>query len=281
MYPSYLTNTAFHSPFALPARKRLRLGSTTSSRRPLTVVHWFSPPSVTRHLRPVSHAGNGSSDQDPGPDDSKDVPRSPQIRIPPNPAIAKKRLLEIITSLINNDGQIQEAELLIRQLESATEYPVTQEFTEMAISGTWKLVFSSMHTTTKGNVRIRQIGQHVNTQEKLLINQTKWTFPDRNGIEQINASLDVECSYEFVTSFRLRIQLREHKVRLLPRKDGKPNKPPADMKRIITELQLALPREFFDPSGLMDVTYVDPTFRLSRFMGKKLAGVRNLFVRDL
>lgn len=94
------------------------------------------------------------------------------------------------------------------------------------------------------------------------------------------AYLWVISAYQFHSAGRLRVQLREHKVKILQRQDGEKNKMPGDLQALITKLQLALPIEFFDPSGLLDVTYIEPDFRLARFMGKRLAGVRNVFVRS-
>jgi len=57
-------------------------------------------------------------------------------------------------------------------------------------------------------------------------------------------------------------------------------KMPNDPSELVAQLQRALPREFFDPDGsLLDITYVDPEMRISRFMGRRYAGVRNILMR--
>lgn len=196
-----------------------------------------------------------------------------------DPIATKFRLLKILNALINLDSQHGKVEQLILQLESINAKPITDTFTELALSGKWRLVFSSMRTQTDGNIRIRQIGQIFDTEKKTLTNQVLWSFPSADGNQEISAYLWVICEYKFVGAGRLEVSIMEHKVKILQGKDGAKSNLPEDMEALIMTLRRALPIDFFDPSGLLDVSYIEPNFRLARFVGKRLAGVRNVFVR--
>lgn len=198
---------------------------------------------------------------------------------PVDAANVQQRLLRILPSYINNESQTVKVEQLILQLESLKATPITDIFTELGLSGTWSLLFSSTRAMTSGRIRLREIGQRFDVENKLLVNTVLWSFPTPDGDDQVNAVLDVQCSYKFVGPGRLEVEVQEHKIRLLERADGKQNKVP-DLNVLVVELQRALPIEFFDPSGLIDVSYMTPDFRLARFVGKRLAGVRNIFTRS-
>lgn len=196
-----------------------------------------------------------------------------------DPIATKHRLLKILNALINLDSQHGRVEELILQLEGLNSKPITDTFTEMALSGKWRLVFSSMRTQTDGSIRIRQIGQLFDTERKTLTNQVLWSFPSGDGAQELLAYLWVICEYKLVGPGRLKVSITEHKIKVLDGKDGRKVVVPEDMESVITNLRRALPMDFFDPSGLLDVSYIEPNFRIARFVGKRLAGVRNVFVR--
>lgn len=226
------------------------------------------------------HAGNGIS-QNHSSEKSKD-PKKPasEFDLPSNPSTAKQRLLNLLTTFINDDGQITKVETLIRLLESMNHPVATESFTETALAGSWKLLFSSARGRTTGNVRIRRIGQKVLPEKKFIVNHALWSFRATPEQDEINATFDVDCLYTFVGPSRLKLEVQEHKVQILDRADGKPNHLPSDMSAVLAELRLGLPFEFFDPSGLIDVSYIEPNFRVARFMGKRVSGVRNVFIRN-
>ncbi|PXF43837.1 hypothetical protein BWQ96_06458 [Gracilariopsis chorda] len=228
----------------------------------------------------LCHTGNGISENNSSEKNKDPIKPTSKVDLPSDPSTAKHRLLELLNTLINDDAQITEVERLIRRLESLNNPAATEIFTETALAGSWKLLFSSLRGKTSGNIRIRRIGQDVLPDKKLIINRALWTFPGSSGQGDINATLDVECKYTFVGPSRLKLELLEHKVVILERSDGKRIQLPSDMNAVIAELRLGLPVEFFDPSGLLDVSYIEPNFRIARFMGKRVAGVRNVFIRN-
>mmetsp|Transcript_6215 Transcript_6215/g.14464 ORF Transcript_6215/g.14464 Transcript_6215/m.14464 type:complete len:92 (+) Transcript_6215:1-276(+) len=60
------------------------------------------------------------------------------------------------------------------------------------------------------------------------------------------------------------------------------NRPPKDPQALISALQRALPKEYFDPDGaVLDTTYLDPSLRIVCFLGMRFAGVRHVYSRIL
>lgn len=194
------------------------------------------------------------------------------------PADVKQNLIETLDVLINNDSQLRRVERSILRLESLKVTPITPEFTEMALAGEWRLRFSSLRTRSNKTVRIRRITQRFEVQNKRLVNEVTWSFLAKNNKDYVNAVLSVVCPYVFVGPGRLDVSLEKHNISITDREDGRPNELP-DLQSVITDLRLALPIEHFDPSGLLDISYIEPDFRISRFLGKRLAGVRNVFTR--
>lgn len=194
-------------------------------------------------------------------------------------AQAKDLLLDTIKTLINEQTHVETIQKSIVRLESFNVVPATLDFTELAIAGTWDLKFSSTRLRQSGSIRIRAIHQRFNTEEKLLINEVTWSFPAKNNLDNITATLAVNCSYKLLSASRMEVELKTHTIDVLDRPDGKPNQLPEDMQTIVDDLRKALPVEYFDPSGLSDITYIEPNFRIARFEGKRIAGARNIFTR--
>lgn len=190
----------------------------------------------------------------------------------------KDQLIQTLEVMINDSSQVDKVEKSILQLESKKMTPVTPEFTELALAGTWNLLFSSLRPLVSGKIRIREITQRVDPEKKQLINEVVWSFPSKSNEMYIDAVLAVECSYKFVGPGRLDVSLQKHTIKIVDSKSVK-DEIPEDMQAVVNQLRMALPIEHFDPSGLLDVSYIEPTFRICRFLGKRLAGVRNVFTR--
>lgn len=191
----------------------------------------------------------------------------------------KDELIETLRIMTNDPAQVKKVEQSIITLESLKATPITPEFTEMALAGQWDLKFSSMRLRFNDKVRIREIVQRFNIEKKEMINDVLWSFPSKSGIEFVEATLAVHCSYVFTGPGRMEIDVKAHNVNICNREDGRRNDVPDDLQAVVNDLRLALPIEFFDPSGLSDISYIEPEFRIARFLGKRLAGVRNVFVR--
>lgn len=196
-----------------------------------------------------------------------------------DPITLKQKLLNALKTFTDGGSQRQDLEALIVSLESLKNVPATEAFTEVALAGEWKLLFSSINMRPGGNVRIREIGQVFDIKKRTLTNKALWSCTGADNVQQIRFLLYVTASYSFQSPGRLRVQLKNHTVVAQPQEDGSKNLMPEDLQDLIRQLQKALPIEFFDPSGVIDITYLEPQFRLAKHMGNNVAGVRNVFVK--
>lgn len=95
---------------------------------------------------------------------------------------------------------------------------------------------------------------------------------------EIEATLRVSCTYKFIGAARMHVDLEGHAVEIDSRNEKAKKLPTEYLEPMVNQLQSALPTEIWDPSGLIDTTSVAPDFRIARFVGKRLAGVRNIFI---
>ncbi len=193
------------------------------------------------------------------------------------PQSAKERLLKLLPALINIPAQSAKVAALIGSVEAGLQPPATAAFTELAVSGAWRLLFSSALPVraNASSMRLRTITQTING--GTLDNHITVTWVPRPDAE-IEATLRVSCTYEFVGAARMHVKLLRHAVEIDSRSEAATKLPPEHLEAMVEELQRALPTEIWDPSGLIDTTSVAPDFRIARFVGKRLAGVRNIFV---
>mmetsp|Transcript_37638 Transcript_37638/g.150096 ORF Transcript_37638/g.150096 Transcript_37638/m.150096 type:complete len:156 (-) Transcript_37638:974-1441(-) len=140
----------------------------------------------------------------------------------------------------------------------------------MGLSGRWNLLYT---TTTLGTpstgLRLRKVEQEFDIEAKKIRNHVLWSFLD----EDCHGQFTIIINYQMVGSGRLHLKVEDYILK--PQ-----NKIPKDPVLLSENLQRALPREFFDPdNSWLDVTYIDPNFRIARYMGKRYAGVRNILDR--
>ena len=87
------------------------------------------------------------------------------VQQPNNPQShsAKDRLLKILPALINLPSQSAKVAALIGNVETDLQPPATSAFTELAISGSWRLLFSSGLPVRKNDssMRLRSIKQTI------------------------------------------------------------------------------------------------------------------------
>eukprot|EP00189_Rhodosorus_marinus_P004568 CAMPEP_0113968012 /NCGR_PEP_ID=MMETSP0011_2-20120614/9265_1 /TAXON_ID=101924 /ORGANISM="Rhodosorus marinus" /LENGTH=295 /DNA_ID=CAMNT_0000980991 /DNA_START=155 /DNA_END=1043 /DNA_ORIENTATION=- /assembly_acc=CAM_ASM_000156 len=183
---------------------------------------------------------------------------------------AKSQLRRLLPYVINLDRQRAKVEKLIKFLEQQGTTPLTNDFTEMGLSGRWNLLYT---TTTLGTpstgLRLRKVEQEFDIEAKKIRNHVLWSFLD----EDCHGQFTIIINYQMVGSGRLHLKVEDYILK--PQ-----NKIPKDPVLLSENLQRALPREFFDPdNSWLDVTYIDPNFRIARYMGKRYAGVRNILDR--
>ena len=201
------------------------------------------------------------------------------VQQPNNPQShsAKDRLLKILPALINLPSQSAKVAALIGNVETDLQPPATSAFTELAISGSWRLLFSSGLPVRKNDssMRLRSIKQTI--QNGKLNNVVRMTWVPQPDTE-IEATLRVSCTYKFIGAARMHVDLEGHAVEIDSRNEKAKKLPTEYLEPMVNQLQSALPTEIWDPSGLIDTTSVAPDFRIARFVGKRLAGVRNIFI---
>lgn len=203
---------------------------------------------------------------------------------------AKVALLRMLPYVINLNSQRARLETLIRSMEASPgAKPLTEGFASLGLEGRWLLLFSSttLGSPVAAGLRIRRIGQRIDSERKTLVNFAEWSLIGRR--DPCEAILYVKCTFRFIGAARIEVTLKEHEIRpreevYKPKTRGKKVKKsvfPPDLDEMVQQLQRSLPREFFDPSGKIDISYLDADCRIAKFIGKRLAGVRNVYVKDI
>lgn len=248
--------------------------------------HWNPRrrPRVTRCKRQRTVAAAASSSSD---------PPSPPLSPAQITTTSKHQLLRILPALINLPKQTEKVASLINTIESNADPPLTSAFTLLAISGRWRLLFSSALPAREGtgSLRIRSIVQEILPADNgdsnsdviggSFVNVVTFTYDDF----RVQAKLTVVSNFEFVKASpaRMMITLDGHQVKILKidaASKGPKQLEQEDTQTMVRELQKGVPAEIWDPSGLIDTTFVQPDLRINRFVGKRLAGVRNIFVPE-
>mmetsp|Transcript_12601 Transcript_12601/g.18246 ORF Transcript_12601/g.18246 Transcript_12601/m.18246 type:complete len:319 (-) Transcript_12601:325-1281(-) len=217
-----------------------------------------------------------ASDMNPSPNDlpipveKLELEKSKEAVVAESVDRAKSQLRRLLPYVINLDRQRLKVEKLIKFLEQQGTTPLTNDFTEMGLSGRWNLLYT---TTTLGTpstgLRLRKVEQEFDIEAKKIRNHVLWSFLD----EDCHGQFTIVINYQMVGSGRLYLKVEDYILK--PK-----NKIPEDPVLLSENLQRALPREFFDPdNSWLDVTYIDPNFRIARYMGKRYAGVRNILDR--
>lgn len=176
-------------------------------------------------------------------------------------------------------------QLLLALEASPTARPATSAFAEFAIAGSWDVICSTSRTVSDGTIRIRRLVQTIDPSEKTIVNRCFWTYVSPDGDPDVDAILEISNRYSFADeSSRLLVELVGHQLQIQSSDDsGKSSeegKLPQDMKALITALQRSIPLEFFDPSGPVDISYVDPGLRIMCTTGERFFGLRSIFVRE-
>lgn len=191
----------------------------------------------------------------------------------------RQKLVELLSTFVNSDIQVEPIEKAVLKLESFKMMPATPEFTELALAGEWRLIFSSLGKISRTPYKLDRTVQRFEPQLKRMTNQVDWEFPAKNEVDTVSAQMLINCEYTLVGPSRLNIKLLDHKVKILPREDGSSVELPDNMQAVIDDMRRSIPIEFFDPSGLCDVSYIEPEYRVARFLGRRIAGVREVFIR--
>ena len=249
----------------------------------------FKQRRICKRKRTRTRIPTSSSSSVPTPsNDPPAVPLSPaQIT-----RTSKHQLLRLLPALINLPKQTEKVATLIKTLESNAVPPITSAFTLLAISGRWRLLFSSALPAREGSgiLRIRSIIQEIlpiendNTDNDnvggTFVNVVTFTYDE----SRITAKLTVSSKFEFIKAnpSRMVITLEGHQVQIVDTNNNNNNNSMGqeESQTMVRELQKGVPAEIWDPSGIIDTTFIEPDLRINRFVGKRLAGVRNIFVPE-
>jgi hypothetical protein len=186
-------------------------------------------------------------------------------------------------SIVDRQARAESIKRIILELEGMPNArPGTAEFAEFGLSGNWELIFSSSPSSSSSRIRVRRLVQRFDVTEKTFTNTCSWTYVGDGTIPKVEAVIEIGGKYCFRSESALfDLEVQSHQIRVIDGQNGQENGAlPEDLQSIVVDLQRSLPMEFFDPSGTVEITHLDPTFRISCMVGKRLYGVRNVFQRQ-
>lgn len=191
---------------------------------------------------------------------------------------ARVELLRLLPALINDPKQAARVHELLSAARREASLPRVAALAELALTGRWRLLFSSAPPLRggRGSVRVRALIQTVTGRR--LINTIACVWSGAPAGVPLAATMQVLCEYEFVGARRIRVVLKKHTLQFDKRADGLHRELPKDLAPMLGDLRCAVPVDFFDPSGLAEIVVMDDDFRVVRYLGKRLAGVQNVFV---
>lgn len=233
----------------------------------------------------------------------------------------KKRLVELVSKINAVPASAEDLQLLqdyINVMEDRYEPAQTLDFLNLAMGGTWQMVFStsSMNRNNENNFRLRDMDQKLETNELqgFITNTVQWDLADNIQEDSDNeddyydpmgesemmmigssgsatsnpvefdcfGTFAVKCKYEINQGARMMIPLSEDDIEeedsVLSLSKG--SNVPSDIPKLVGLLARHMPRELFDPKDhIMDTTYLDGDLRLVRYSGPKHEAVRDIFIR--
>ena len=199
----------------------------------------------------------------------------------------KDKLLNLLPRMTGTPEEFSLVESYVNELESKYAPPQTLDFLNLALGGTWQLLFSTnLRGRPRSNFRMKELVQRVDARQwnGSIVNVAQWDLSqesiegNNNGyvIFDCSGTFSVVCKYEINQGARMLIHLLDHKIELLPGSTV-----PRDARGLVSLLHRAMPTEMFDPNGhAMDTTYLDGELRIVRMTGPTFEGVRNIFVRS-
>lgn len=192
----------------------------------------------------------------------------------------KDKLLDLLPRMTGTSEDFAMVESYINALESTYAPPQTLDFLNLAMGGTWQLLFSTnLRGGPRSNFRLKELVQRVQHTQLNgdVTNVAQWDLAhaDSDGVFDCSGTFSVVCKYEINKGARMIMELSEQKIELLPGSTV-----PQDVPGLVALLHRAMPTELFDPNGhAMDTTYLDGDLRIVRMTGPSFEGVRDVFIR--
>lgn len=193
----------------------------------------------------------------------------------------KDNLLDLLPRMTGTPEDFAMVESYVNALESKYAPPQTLDFLNLAMGGTWQLLFSTnLRGGPRSNFRLKELVQRVEPAQLNggVINVAQWDLAqaDSEAVFDCSGTFSVVCKYEINQGARMIMELSDHKIEL---RSG--SAVPQDVAGLVTLLHRAMPTELFDPNGhAMDTTYLDGDLRIVRMTGPSFEGVRDVFIRS-
>jgi len=194
----------------------------------------------------------------------------------------KSELLDLLPRMTGQDDEFRRVEQLVNALEEKYVPAQTLDFLNLALQGRWQLLFSTNLAAGRPHplkFRLRELVQQIECQklEGKIHNTATWDLAEAaDGNFRATGTFTAECGYSINQGARLVVDLRDHTLR-----PARGSEIPADVPALVGLLHRAMPKEMFDPSDhAMDTTYLDADFRIARYTGPRMEGVRGIFIRQ-
>eukprot|EP00871_Galdieria_phlegrea_P002692 jgi/Galph1/3423/GphlegSOOS_G2076.1 len=194
-----------------------------------------------------------------------------------NKSRIKSQLVRILPFFINLPVQRRKIHSLIQALEAQYTPPSDWDKLVASLEGNWTLGFSSTTLgVPSGSLMVNKVMQEITRRndskdglkELNMLNICHWKYREMDCFGRF----EIYCRLTLLSRNRMICQVLEYT--LIPEGQVKLKEPQA----LVRQLQRSLPREFFDPrDALVETTYVDEDMKIVKWMGKKFAGVRNIF----
>jgi len=197
-----------------------------------------------------------------------------------SPIQLKEMLVDLLPRMTGQEEEFRTVEALVNALEAGYQPPQTLDFLNLIMNGDWQLLFSTnlSGTPNPAKFRLRELYQRIecNQLEGKLYNEATWDLSEASDAQfTATGTFTVDCSYQINQGARMVLDVKEHIL-----KPSRGSKTPKDVPALVGLLHRAMPKEMFDPNDhAIDTTYIDVDFRIVRYTGPRLEGVRDIFIR--
>jgi hypothetical protein len=192
----------------------------------------------------------------------------------------KGELLELLPSMTGQEDEFRRVEELVNALEARYQPAQTLTFLNLAMQGSWQLLFSTnlSGTPNPAKFRLRELTQRIecNNLDGVVTNQALWDLAEAGDAAfDATGTFSVKCNYSINQGARMIVDLEDHLLQ-----PARGSAIPQDVQGLVGYLHRAMPKTLFDPSDhAMDTTYLDVDLRIVRYTGARLEGSRDIFMR--
>ena len=195
----------------------------------------------------------------------------------------KNELLDLLAHMTGQEHEFRRVEQLVNVMEDRYMPAQTLGFLNLALEGSWQLLFSTNMSGTPNpqKFRLRELVQTIHTNQRTgqIDNTAAWDLAEAgDGQFLCHGSFTVTCPYQINQGARCVIQQDMTNHPVLRPAPGSPI--PHDVPALVGLLHRSLPKSLLDPrEHAVDTTYCDADLRIVRYTGPRLEGVRDIFQR--